>query len=304
MNKILKGKDVFIAVDGTPVAGSTLCSLTLTANTADAATKSDPGDGMWDRPMFSNYSWTMSNESFVVSIEGIQTLLQKVINGDGVVSVILQDRYITPGMMFQGTAIITSLQISAPNNDKASISISLDGCGSLEPPAEGGFDMDFSSLKPLKGKSLMVALADSAGHFHTLAASTSHSLTVNIQTSETTTKDDNDMVVYKEATGKSVSLSTENLVMLPENKITGVTFSDLMTKVTIGEEVSIAFGYYPESIGAEAGEAADWGTSSQTRVYGTFLCTSLNVNAAVKDNATYSAEFASIGDVSLQTVEE
>lgn len=303
MNKILKGKDVFIAVDGTPVAGSTSCSLTLTANTADAATKNDPGDGMWDRPMFSNYSWTMSNESFVVSIEGMQTLLQKVINGDGKVSVLLQDRYITPGMVLQGTAIITSLQVSAPNNDKASISISLDGCGSLE-PSEGGFDMDFSSLKPLKGKSLMVALADSAGDFHTLAASTSHSLTVNLQTSETTTKDDNDMVVYKEATGKSVSLSTENLVMLPENKMTGVTFSDLMTKVTIGEEATVTFGYYPESIGAEAGEDADWSTCSQTRVYGTFLCTSLNLNAAVKDNATYSAEFASIGAVYLQTVEE
>ena len=49
------------------IASSTNCSLDINANTADAAAKDDPGNGIFDNPDFVNCSWRASNESFVVA---------------------------------------------------------------------------------------------------------------------------------------------------------------------------------------------------------------------------------------------
>ena len=289
MIKRLKGQDVTLFIDDAIVAGSTSCSLTLTANTADAASKSDPGDGMWDNPEFQNYDWQMSNESYVVDIASLATLLNKVVNGDAIVDVQFQ---LWQDVWMAGKAIVTQLQVSAPNGDKAQLSLSLEGCTPLG-TSEGLMDVERMKTSPIKGKALMLAMQTDT-EFSTLAASTSHTLTVSVQTAETTTKDDNDMATYKEVTGKSVSLSTENLLVLKEQE-TGVAYTDLYARMTVGETLKLAFGYYPESVGAAAGADADWGASQQVMLSGDFVCTNLTANGPNKENATYSAEFQGKG---------
>lgn len=289
----IKGKDVNLFIDGATIAGSTSCTFTLTANTADGASKSDPGDGMWDNPEFTNYSWQTGNESFVVSTASLRTLLEKVIRGDATVDVSFQDTVFD--IALQGKAIITQLQVSAPNGDKATLSLSLEGCTPLT-VATDGFDAEYLTTTPLRGKALMLALQDADGVYRTLAASTSHSLTVSVQTAETTTKDDNDKSTYKEVTGKSVSLSTENLLATRQSATTrGVLFMDLLQPATNGDTLKLAFGYYADSVGHEAGADADWGASEDVLLTGDFICSSISANAAVKDNATYTAEFACKG---------
>ena len=288
----IKGQDVNLFIDEAVVAGSTSCTFTLSANTADAASKTDPGDGMWDNPEFQNYSWQMGNESFVTSAAGLQTLLQKVISGDAKVGVHFQ---VGADVSFSGTAIITQLQVSASNGDKAQLSLSLEGCTPLESEA-GLIDLVQQKTTPIKGKAMMLAMQTDTA-YHTFAASTSHTLTVSVQTAEVTTKDDNDMGTYKEITGKSVSLSTENLVTVKNrpSQVTGVTFSELMAKAMEGETVKLAFGYYSASIGKEAGSDADWGSANTVLLSGDFVCTSLSANGANKENSTYSAEFSGKG---------
>lgn len=290
MIKKLKGQDVNLFINDAIVAGSTSCSLTLTANTADAASKSDPGDGMWDNPEFQNYGWQMSNESYVVDIASLKTLLNKVVNGDAIVDVQFQ---LWEDVNMAGKAIVTQLQVSAPNGDKAQLSLSLEGCTPLG-TSEGMLDVEKMKTSPIKGKALMLAMQNPATKFCTLAASTSHTLTVSVQTAETTTKDDNDMATYKEVTGKSVSLSTENLLVLKEQE-SGVAYTDLYARMTVGETLKLAFGYYPESVGAEAGADADWGASQQVMLSGDFVCTNLTANGPNKENATYTAEFQGKG---------
>lgn len=291
MSYRLKGQDVNLFIDNAIVAGSTSCSLTLTANTADAASKSDPGDGMWDNPEFQNYGWQMSNESYVVDIASLKTLLNKVVNGDATVDVQFQMWH---DVSMVGKAIVTQLQVSAPNGDKAQLSLSLEGCTPLS-RSEGVTDVEKMKTSPIKGKALMLAMQTDT-EFNTLAASTSHTLTVSVQTAETTTKDDNDMATYKEVTGKSVSLSTENLLALREKETeSGVAYTDLYARMTVGETLKLAFGYYPESVGAAAGADADWGASKQVMLSGDFVCTNLTANGPNKENATYTAEFQGKG---------
>jgi predicted secreted protein len=295
--KRIKGQDVNLFIDGAVVAGSTSCTFTLSANTADAASKTDPGDGMWDNPEFQNYNWQMGNESFVANVAGLQTLLQKVINGNAEVDVHFQ---VGDDVSMAGRAIITQLQVSAPNGEKVTLSLSLEGCTPLSGNA-GQMDVAKAKISPIKGKAMMLAMQISS-NYHTFAASTSHSLTVSVQTAETTTKDDNDMGTYKEATGKSVSLSTENLMTVKgsPSQVTGITFADMMAKMMAGETLKLAFGYYGTSIGAEAGADADWSAAETVLLSGDFVCTNLSANGANKENATYSAEFGGKG---MPTVE-
>ena len=113
------------------IASSTNCSLDITANTADAAAKDDPGNGMFDNSEFTNYSWSASNESFIVDINYLAYLLDLVINGNGEVDMQFGNDANYYGNKFakQGRAIISSLTVDAANGDFAKLSLSLDGNG-------------------------------------------------------------------------------------------------------------------------------------------------------------------------------
>lgn len=297
MSKYIKGKNVNLFIDSQVVAASTSCQFTLTGNTADAAAKSDPGDGMFDNSEFTHSSWTASNKSFVVSIDYLLSLLDRIVNGNAEVEISFQ---VSDKLSLTGTAIISQFQLSAPNGDYAKLTLSLEGSGTLS-KASGIYTPATITAARIKGKPLMVAIADEDYEYHTLAASTSHTLSVNVQTAEVATKDENDKVSWKEATGKSVSLSTENLVSFStgEADVTGIFMERLLTAVEQGETLKMSLGYYAHSVGAPAGSDVDHGTGTPLLVYGDFLCTSVNINGAVKENATYTAEFAGKGAPSI-----
>lgn len=289
MTKYIKAKQVNLFVDGAVIQSSTSCTLALTANTADAASKTDLGDGMWDNPTFVNYSWTMSNESFVADIDALSLLLMKVIFGDAKVAVVMQDE---GNFFLEGSAIVTQLQLNAPNGDNATMSLSLEGSGSLALQSNLMEDVVLQKTTPIKGKALMLALKLGGTSYRTIAGSTGHSLTVSLQTADVSTKDENDMSIDKEVTGKSISLSTENLIAMSPGE--GVGVYELMEVLMRGTPVEMSFGYYQNAVGMESA-GQNWGAASRLLVNGTFLVSSLSVNASNKDNATYSAEFSGQG---------
>lgn len=296
MSKRIKGKDVNLLVDGQVVAASTSCTFTLTANTADAASKTDPGDGMWDNPEFTHYGWQMGNESFVTDAAALASLLTKVISGDARVMVLFQAG---TGLALKGQAIVTQLSVSAANGEKATLSLSLEGATSLTTATSSSVSK--MATTKIDGKALMLAIEGATDQYHTIAAAKSHTLTVSVQTADAATKDDQDGTLNKEVTGKSVSLSTENLVALEgTSDVTGLALPKLLTFAQQGSKVNARFGYYPASKGVASGSDEDWGDPEVVLVEGSFMCTSLNVNGAVKEDATYSAEFASCGEVRVQ----
>lgn len=296
MSKRIKGQDVNLFLNGGVLAASTSCTFQLTANTSDAASKTDLGDGMWDNPEFQNYSWQMSNESFMCENDGLLSLLDTVINGDAKAEVSFQVGASTDTgtICYTGVAIITQLQVQADVSGKVKITLSLEGASNLTQ----GTAKKIANMKtsPIKGKAMMLAAEGVGGSYHTLAASTSHSLSVSVQTADVSTKDEDDSSINKEVTGKSVTLSTENLVALKTGDTeTGIMLAQLADDAMTGRTLKLSFGYYPESVGAASGEDCDWGAANIVAVSGDFMCSSLSVNGANKENATYSAEFLSKG---------
>lgn len=296
MSKRIKGKDVNLLVNGQVVAASTSCTFTLTANTADAASKTDPGDGLWDNPEFTHYGWQMGNESFVTEAGALASLLTEVISGDARVEVQFQAG---TGLALKGQAIVTQLSVSAANGEKATLSLSLEGATTLTTATSS--PVTKMATTKVDGKALMLAIEKPAEQYHTIAAAKSHTLTVSVQTADAGTKDDMDGTLNKEVTGKSVTLSTDNLVALEgAPDMGGLMLTTLLTLAQYGSKVNVRFGYYPASKGTASGSDEDWGGPEVVLVEGSFMCTSLNVNGAVKEDATYSAEFASCGEVRVQ----
>lgn len=287
--KRIKGQDVNLFIDNKVVAASTSCTFTLNANTTDAVVKNDGSGAMWDNPDFTLYSWTMGNESFVLSTDSLLTLLDTIINGEAKVQVAFQ----YADYCLSGEAIISQFNIKAPNGENVTLSLSLEGSGELS--RQSTLSPEISTGAKIKGKSLMVALKDNLSEYHTIAASTSHSLSVNIQTSEISTKDDNKTCIVREVTGKSITLTTENLLVLREGQEQGADCVNLIHTCMSGREYTIGFGYYNIDSGSVAGDDYDWGTPMPLLVYGQFLCSSININGAVKENATYTAEFVGKG---------
>ncbi|MCM1372943.1 MAG: phage tail protein [Bacteroides sp.] len=304
MSKSLKGQDVNLFVDGKLIAASTSCSFDLTANTTDAASKTDPGNGMWDNSEFTYYDWTVSNESFVVDPASLTTLLTKVVSGDATVHVTFQMGEYQGGgtIVLGGDAIITQLQLQAANGDYAKLSLSMDGCTALTKAGAGaGMIPELKTYPKIKGKALMIAMQDDEKTFHTLAAATSHTLTLSVQASDDGTKDDNDNGNHKEVTGKSISMSSENVLRLKmgTDSVSGIFASEMLDVAMTGRTVRLAFGYYPDSVGKDAGATEDWGQAPTTLIQGDFICSSINLSGNNKENATYTAEFTGKGEPSL-----
>ena len=293
------------------IASSTNCSLDITANTADAAAKDDPGNGIFGNTEFTNYSWSASNESFIVDINYLAYLLDLVINGNGEVDMQFGNsaNYYGNKVAKQGRAIISSLTVDAANGDFAKLSLSLDGNGELTSLESPITVTPVSSILPkIKGKALMIAMRTGTGStpaWQTIACASSHKLTVSLNLSDITDKDYNDKTVLKEVTGKSVSLSTENLIdNVGTATTTGTGFQKLYDLITNGTPVKVAFGYYPSSIGQSIHNGTGtnhngWGDPGTTLLEGDFIVTSLSTSGANKEDATFSAEFQNKGAVTV-----
>lgn len=294
MEKHIKGQDVNLFIDGSVVAASSGCSFSVNANSSDATAKDDAGGGMWDNPEFTYYDWSCSNESFVVNIETLITFLTKIIHGDGTVDVLAKvEGSFSATFGRKGKAIITSMEIDAPCDDFLKMTLSMEGASALT--ADTKMHAIAPNLLPkIKGKALMLAINTSktaTAEWHTLACSTSHKLSLSAQTSDTRDKDTNDLAPAKEVTGKSLTLSTENLIEAGNQEVTGVVMSNIFGYLTTGATVKIAVGYYPDSIGAALDLSNDWGASRNVIITGDFMVSSLELNGTNKEDATYSAEF-------------
>lgn len=298
--QIIKGQSVhlLIGMSGSKqlIAASTSCDLSVTVNITDAAAKDDPGQ-IWDNPIPTTSEWSMNNESFICDIAFLRTLLDKVINGDAKLSI---KWLVTNTFAYIGDAIVSSLKVSAPAEGYATLSLSLEGCSPLISDSNTS-PVTLPDTPParIKGKPLMVYFDNSGTNCFTICAATSHTLTISCQTSSILTKDDNEKQVLKEVTGKSISLSTENLMELHSETSTkdwkASTILNLALTSPNGKRMR--FGYFADSIGKDVetgGENGSW-KNPESILEGLFMVSSFSMNAPNKDNVTYTAEFVGQG---------
>ncbi len=124
---ILKGQQIKLKLDGKVIAKSQGCTLNISANTTDESSKDD-ADPFFDSPSVDTVVWTAQNESFVADIAGLKEIFTKFLSRGSFSVEVYDDGGVTTT---QGQAIITGITLSAPNNGKATLSISLTGNGVL-----------------------------------------------------------------------------------------------------------------------------------------------------------------------------
>lgn len=291
-----------LKIAGNYLQGATDCEFTLRAVTADVSTKNDPGGGMWDHPEFSHYEFSMSKQAFFCNWTQLQYLLNDTIQKDTSRNVYFdykteEDVQLGYGS-FLGAAFVTQLKIEAANGEKAKISISMEGSGTLS-YLHTKPSFDTAELSAYEGRTLMLfAKKNASSAYYPFAFATSHSLTVNVQLSDSSNKD---FPNEKEVTGKSIVLTTDNVVSLrrPPALTTEKTldWEDLTTMIMEGQKIEMAFGYVAsaEDLGTKQ---TNWEISAGI-IEGKFLATNLSTKASVKGYATYSAEFTSVSQVTF-----
>lgn len=126
-----------------------------------------------------------------------------------------------------------------------------------------------------------------------IAFATSHKLSINVETVETTSKDTGGKWVSKAARKISWNCSTENLY---SNDGEGVNFDQLFDMLVAREEVNAVF-CLEKDYANKADEVPEGGwIPTTTGTYsGKVIITALEANAPNGDNATFTATFEGVG---------
>lgn len=147
MNTTYKGKNLQVLLNGKSIALATSHSLDITINTADTTTKDS--DGKFLQNETTTIQWSLQSEnlcSFGTDGSDTQTVLDLALVGTPVTVVFglvtPLDAVVPTGgftvnstasdkFAYTGSAIITSISVSANNGEKATYSVTFTGTGAL-----------------------------------------------------------------------------------------------------------------------------------------------------------------------------
>lgn len=148
MNSTYKGKNLQVLLNSKSIALATSHSLDISISTVDITTKDD--NGMFTNSAAQSVSWTMSSDNLVsYGTDGASTVdvIDMALVGTKVTLIFglvtpLDASVPTGGFTknstaddafaYTGDAIITSVSVSAANGERATYSISFQGCGELK----------------------------------------------------------------------------------------------------------------------------------------------------------------------------
>lgn len=126
-----------------------------------------------------------------------------------------------------------------------------------------------------------------------IAFATSHKLSINVETVETTSKDSGGKWVSKAARKISWNCNTENLY---SNDGEGVNFDQLFDKLVARQEITAVFCLEKDYASkADNVPEGGWLPSTTGTYTGKVIITALEANAPNGDNATFTATFEGVG---------
>lgn len=133
----------------------------------------------------------------------------------------------------------------------------------------------------------------------TLAFSTSHKLSINVETVETTSKDDGGKWVNKAARKISWNVSSENLfIEKGDSSKNQSAFGDLFDLMVARQPIDAVFTKVNEGEeDADEIPAEGWTPSASGKYSGKVIITSLEGNAPNAENATFSVSLEGVGEL-------
>lgn len=140
--KAVLGKDVMLFINGKAIALATSCKLSTSSETIDTQSKDS---GIWMEKDVKKLSWNMSSENLFSAEEGVNGYdvlfalylkRQPVEVKFGIAANADADEvpaagWTLPAAPYSGKALITSLELNAPDGDKATFSANFEGTGPL-----------------------------------------------------------------------------------------------------------------------------------------------------------------------------
>lgn len=151
--------------------------------------------------------------------------------------------------------------------------------------------------KALKGKDFMVFVGGKA-----IALATSHTLTLNAETSDISSKDSG-MWSDSEITGMNFEISSESIGSAKEEEAVDISYEELFDMMLAGEPVDVICGI-PKNQSNDGVPETGWTVpdgSTQAYYKGKALITNLQLAGQSKENSTISANFTGKGKLAKVT---
>lgn len=132
-----------------------------------------------------------------------------------------------------------------------------------------------------------------------IAFATNHTITINADTKETSTKDNGGVWQVSEVGMLSWSCSSENLMGDP---MAGIGYDELFEYMIARKPITGVFaleGDYPNFVDGKLGAAPanGWTAKANDGYTGQMIITSLEKNAPNGDNATMKVDFTGVGEL-------
>ena len=294
---ILKGQNFRILVwngdDAYKCVGmATSCTVTLTNNTEDGATKDDVG--MAAKPITTSQGWSVQVESLDVTdaaamLTAIKNLTPFTLKWD---ETRVSDNQGSEAAAFarQGQAYLNDATFTFNDRENSTKSLQFTGTSEITVGSESETEV-ISSSTYTKGQFVRLFLSsdNSAAPAKVIAAAKNLSLHVSMTLEDATTKDTPGTWQIQEPTGLSYDITTSALVRGNDTITSSVDAQDLASLESIYQAGT------PVKWKIANVSGANQRTASSTICSGSCLLTQLTIQGPNRQNATYDAQLTGYG---------
>ena len=297
----LKGQNFRILIYDTTatkfkcIGMATSCTVNLTANTDDASTKDDVGGSA--KPEVTSNAWSVSVESLNVVDAGAMLTAIKSMTP---FTLMWDETSTTDNQSIEeasyarkGSAYLNDLTLNFNDRENSAKSLQFTGSGALEKLTTTPSTDTIAAGSYTKGQFVRLFLSDSSNPALVIAGAKTLSLHVSLSLESATTKDTTGNWDVQEPTGLSYDISTNALVSSGETITSGVGGQTLATLMDFYEASTLMYWQIANVSGANQRTKGSVIASGQARI------TSMSINAANRQVATYDTTLSGYGDYSV-----
>lgn len=297
----LKGQNFRILVFDTTankfkcIGMATTCTVNLTANTSDASTKDDVGGST--KPEVTSNGWSVSVESLnVVDAGALLTAMKSMIPFTLMwdeTSTIDNQSIEEATYARKGQAYLNDLTLTFNDRDNSAKSLQFTGTAALEKLTTTPSTDNIAAGSYTKGQFVRLFLSDSSNPALVIAGAKTLSLHVSLSLESATTKDTTGNWDVQEPTGLSYDISTNALVSSGETITSSVGGQTLASLMDFYENSTLVYWQIANASGANQRTKGSVIASGQARI------TSMSINAANRQVATYDTTLSGYGDYTV-----
>jgi predicted secreted protein len=297
----LKGQNFRILIYDTTstkfkcIGMSTNCTVNLTANTESSETKDDVGGSA--KPEVTSNAWSVSVESLNVVDAGAMLTAIKSMTP---FTLMWDETSTTDNQSIEeasyarkGQAYLNDLTLQFDDRTNSAKSLQFQGSSAMEKLTTTPSTDTIAAGSYTKGQFVRLFLSDSSNPALVVAGAKTLSLHVSLSLEDATTKDTPGTWSVQEPTGYTYDISSNALVASNETITSGVGGQTLATLMDFYEASTLMYWQIANVSGANQRTKGSVIASGQARI------TSLAINAANRQVATYDTQLSGYGEITV-----